>query len=239
MLSETQLSQIGNFDTSTIAALRPALGGGIDAVSANGACDVTKWITELTVSGTKAYTLAAPTVAGQRKRITCVSAASTPLGVLTITGPDDTAGFVCATVFTFDAVGQAIELVATTALKWRAVRVQRSGTRAVVVGTTVLTGLNLSAVYSLAVTGTVVSATTKGIPNGSAVGERCNVVCDTAASIPVGSIAGTYLNMLGAAKTDIQAIGVVASDTAVGDMVSLEWTGAAWQVTFLAGVTFA
>lgn len=239
MLSETQLSQIGNFDTSTIAALRPALGGGIDAVSANGACDVTKWITELTVSGTKAYTLAAPTVAGQRKRITCVSAASTPLGVLTITSPDDTAGFVCATVFTFDAVGQAIELVATTALKWRCTRVQRAGKRATVIGTTVLTGLNLSQIYSASVTGTVVSDSTKGLPNGSAVGERCNIVCDTAALSPIGSITGTYKNMLGTAATDIQAIGVVASASVVGDMVTLEWDGAAWQVIFLAGVTFA
>lgn len=239
MLSETQLSQVGNFDTNTIAALRPALGGGIDAVSAAGALDVAKYITELTVSGTKAYTLAAPTVAGQRKRITCVSAASTPLGTVTLTGPDDTAGFVCATAFTFTAVGQSIELIATTGLKWRCIRVQRAGKQAVVVGTTVLTGLNLAQIYSLSVTGTVVSDSTKGLPNGSAVGERTNLVCDTAASTPVGSITGTYRNMLGAAKTDIQAIGVVASDTAVGDMVTLEWDGAAWQVTFLAGVTFA
>jgi hypothetical protein len=239
MLTETQLSQVGNFDTGTIAGLRPALGGGIDAVSAAGALSLTAYVTELTVSGTKAYTLAAPTVAGQRKRITCVSAASTPLGTVTVSSPDDTAGFVCASAFTFDAVGQSIELIATSALKWRATRIQRSGKRAVVVGTTVLTGLNLSQIYSLAVTGTVVSDSTKGLPNGSAVGERCNLVCDTAALSPVGSINGTYKNMLGTAATDIQAIGVVASASVVGDMVTLEWDGAAWQAIFIAGVTFA
>lgn len=239
MLSETHLSEVGNFNTEVIGQLRPALGGGVDAVSAAGALDVAKWITELTVSGTKAYTLAAPTIAGQRKRIVCVSAASTPLGTVTLTSPDDTAGFVCATAFTFTAVGQAIELVATSGLKWRCTRVQRSGKQASVVGTTVLTGLNLAQIYSLSVTGTVVSDSTKGLPNGSAVGERCNIVCDTAALSPIGSIAGTYKNMLGAAATDIQAIGVVASATAVGDMVTLEWDGAAWQVIFLAGVTFA
>jgi hypothetical protein len=239
MLTETQVSQVGNFDTATIAQLRPALSGGIDAISAAGACALDKYVTELTVSGTKAYTLAAPTVAGQRKRIVCVSAASTPLGTVTISSPDDTAGFVCATAFTFDAVGQAIELLATSALKWRCTRVQRAGKRAVVVGTTVLTGLNLSQIYSLAVTGTVVSDSTKGLPNGSAVGERCNLVCDTAALSPVGSITGTYKNMLGTAATDIQAIGVVASASVVGDMVTLEWDGAAWQAIFIAGVTFA
>jgi hypothetical protein len=239
MLSETELAQVGNFNTSAIAGLRSALSGGIDAVSAAGALDLAKYVTELTVSGTKAYTLAAPTVAGQRKKITCVSAASTPLGTVTVSSPDDTAGFVCASAFTFDAAGQSIELIATSALKWRATRIQRSGKRAVVVGTTVLTGLNLSQIYSLSVTGTVVSDSTKGLPNGSAVGERCNLVCDTAALSPIGSITGTYKNMLGTAATDIQAIGVVASASVVGDMVTLEWDGAAWQAIFIAGVTFA
>lgn len=233
MLSETHLSEVGNFNTEVVGQLRPALHGGIDAVSAAGALDLTKYTTELTVSGTKAYTLAAPTVAGQRKRIICVSAASTPLGTVTISSPDDTAGFVCSTTFTFTAVGQGIELIATTALKWRAVRVMRAGVQAVVVGTDVLTGLNLAHNYALSVTGTVSSTGTKSLPNGSAVGEQILLSNPTAALSPIGNINFTGLTLLGAAATDLQAIGAT-TDTAI-----LTWTGAAWQVTYSTGITVA
>lgn len=240
MLSTTRLSQVGNFDESTINELRVALGGGVDAVSAAGALSLTQYVTELTVSGTKAYTLAAPTVAGQKKRIVCVSAASTPLGTVTISSPDDTAGFVCSTTFTFTNVGQAIELVATSALKWRAVRVQRSGVKTgIVAGTDVLTGLNLFEAYSLAVDGTDAGTGTGGLPNGSAVGERCSIVCESAANTPIGSLSGTYLGMVGTAYTAVGAIGVAASTTVSGDCALLEWTGAAWLVVFQTGCTLS
>jgi hypothetical protein len=241
MLSETHLSQVGNFDASTIGELRPALGGGIDAVSAAGALDLTKRVTELTVSATKAYTLAAPTVAGQQKRIVCVAATSTPLGTVTISSPDDTAGFVCSSTFTFTDVGQAIELVATSALKWRATRVQRAGGAAdnVVVGTTVLTGLNLWIRYCLSVTGTVSSTGTKALPNGSAVGERIIVTNSTAALTPIGSIDGTFTGMIAEAYTHLGAVGVAATASVVGDCAVLEWTGSAWSVIYQNGCTLS
>jgi hypothetical protein len=241
MLSETHLSEVGNFSTETVGQLRPALGGGVDAVSAAGALDLTKYVTELTVSGTKAYTLAAPTVAGQRKRIVCVSAASTPLGTLTITSPDDTAGFVCSTTFTYDTVGQAIELIATSGLKWRATRVQRAGgvADAVVIGTTVLTGLNLWIRYCCSITNTVTSTGTKALPNGSAVGERCIVTNSTVSGTPVGSLDGTYTGMIAEAYTHLGTIGVVASATVVGDAAVLEWTGSAWAVIYQNGCTLS
>lgn len=239
MLTTTQLSQVGNFDTNTINQLRPALGGGVDAVSAAGALSLFHYVTELTVSGTKAYTLAAPTVAGQRKKIVCVSAASTPLGTVTVASPDTTAGFALSSTFTFTAVGQSIDLIATTGLLWRAANIKRAGSRTVVIGTTVLTGLNLALNYITQVTGTVVSDSTKGLPNGSCAGERCIVTCDTAALSPIGSITGVYRNLIGVAATDLQAIGVVASASVVGDIAVLEWDGSAWQVMYQAGVTFA
>jgi hypothetical protein len=240
-LSETQLTRLAGFNQDALDGLRAQLGEGVDAVSAAGALDLTKYITELTVSGTKAYTLAAPTVAGQRKRIVCVSAASSPLGTVTISSPDDTTGFVCASAFTFDTVGQAIELVATSALKWRAVRVQRAGgvADAVVVGTTVLTGLNLWLRYCLSITGTVNSTTTKGLPNGSSVGERCIITCSTAALTPIGSIDGTFKGMINETYTHIGAIGVVASTTVVGDVVVLEWDGSSWCVMYQNGCTLS
>lgn len=241
MLTETQIQKVGNFDTDTINNLRDAIGAGVDAVSAAGALSLTTYITELTVSGTKAYTLAAPTVAGQRKRIVCVSAASSPLGTVTISSPDDTAGFVCASAFTFTDVGQAIELVATSGLKWRATRVQRAGgaADAVVVGTTVLTGLNLWIRYCCSVTATVSSTGTKALPNGSAVGERCIVTCSTAASTPVGSIDGTFTGMINEAYTHLGAIGVAATASVVGDCAVLEWTGSSWSVVYQNGCTLS
>jgi hypothetical protein len=240
MLSTTTLAQVGNFDTTTINQLRPALGGGVDAISAAGACSLTSYVTELTISGTKAYTLAAPTVAGQRKRIVCVAATAIPAGTLTITSPDDTAGFVCATTFVFSVVGQAIELIATAGLKWRCVRVQRAGVKATITaGTTVLTGLNLFQAYSLAVDGTDAGTGVGGLPNGSAVGERCSIVCELADNIPVGSLTGAYLGMFGTAYTIIGAIGVVASTTVVGDCALLEWNGSAWLVVYQNGCTLS
>lgn len=233
MLTETQLSQVGNFDTSTIAQLRAALSGGVDAVSAAGALDLAKYSTELTISGTKAYTLAAPTVAGQRKRIACVSAASTPLGTVTISSPDDTVGFVCPSAPIFTAVGQTLELIATSALKWRVQAVRRAGVQILVIGTTVTTGMVLAANYSCSVTGTVSSTTTKSLPDGLVGGDFCVVSCSTAASIPVGNINFTGLTLANVAATDLQAIG------ATTDTVTLHWNGAAWLVIANSGITVA
>jgi hypothetical protein len=240
-MDQTRLNTVGNFDQTTINQLASDTGSLVDAISAAGACSLNAYVTELTVSGTKAYTLAAPTFAGQRKRIVCVSAAATPLGTVTVSSPDDTAGFVCASAFTFDTVGQAIELQATSGLKWRCTRVQRAGgvADAVVVGTTVLTGLNLWLRYCLSVTGTVSSTGTKALPNGSAIGERCIVTNSTAASTPVGSIDGTFTGMINESYTHLGAIGVVASATVVGDCAVLEWTGSSWSVVYQNGCTLS
>lgn len=242
MLTSAQLQAVGNFDASTIANLADAVGQGIDSVSAAGALATDRYVTELTVSGTKAYTLAAPTTAGQRKRIVCVSAASTPLGTVTISSPETAAGLACSATFTFTAVGQAIELVASNATVplWRCARVQRSGVKATITaGTDVLTGLNLYQTYSLAVDGTDAGTGTGGLPNGSAVGERCSIVCELASNTPIGSLTGTYLGMFGTAYTIVGAIGAVASTTVVGDCALLEWTGAAWLVVYQNGCTLS
>lgn len=228
MLSETHLGEVGNFNTEAIGQLRPALGGGIDAVSGASALDLTKYTSELTISGTIAYTLAAPTVAGQRKKVICVAASNTPLGTVTISSPDNTAGFVCATTWTFDTVGQGFELIATTALKWRCVRVFRAGTsgnNGVVIGTTVLTGKNLWSLYICSVTGTVSSTTTKALPDGSAVGEIITVSCSTAALSPSGTLGGNYVDLTAAARTGM--VLDATTDTAV-----FMWNGSGWQAQY-------
>lgn len=220
------LLRVANFDQATANQLAADTSSLVEAISAAGALSLGIYATELTVSGTMAFTLAAPTYAGQRKLIRCVSAASSPLGTVTLTSPDNTSGFVCSTTFQFDAVGQVVELQATSALKWRAVRIERAGGAAndVVVGTTVLTGVNLKAVYYCSVTGTVSSTTTKGIPNGSAVGETCQVAVSTAASIPSGTISITGLTNAGAAAT---TLGTMA---AVANYATVRWNGSAWYV---------
>ena len=148
-LTETQLRQIGNFDADTYTALKADLDAGeaIDALSADAALSLTRIISELSVTGTDAYTLAAPTFTNQRKIVRCVLAASTPAATLTVTSPDDTTGFVCPATFFMDVVGQEVEFIATAALKWRVVRIVRAGSGDVTVGTT-------SAVLTVGVSGT-------------------------------------------------------------------------------------
>src|SRR6266568_2958604 len=189
-LTDSQIAAVCGFDADRIAAFKADLliQGNVDGVSAAGACSLTRIVTELTVSGTKAYTLAAPTYTGQKKIVRCVSAASTPIGTLTVASPDDVAGYVCAPTFIFDTVGQEIELEATSALKWRCIRKKKAGVLAVEIGVTVLSGYSLTQTYACSVDGTDTSTTTKGIPNGSAVGERCTVTCALAANTPVGNI---------------------------------------------------
>lgn len=233
MLTESQLSKVGNFDTDTIANLRPALGGGTESISTAGALDRSKLTSELVITGTMAFTLAAPTVAGQRKRIVCTSAASTPLGTVTISSPDDTAGFILPSTIVLSSAGQTVDLVATSALKWRCVRTMRAGVAIVVVGTTPLTGRVLAHTYSCSVTGTVSSTGANALPNGMYPGDQCIVACSTAASSPIGNINFTGVTLANVAATDLQAIG------ATTDTVTLTWNGAAWLVIANSGITVA
>lgn len=230
------LQKVGNFDQPTINQLAGDTGSLVESISAAGALSpLGVFVTELSVDGTKAYTLAAPTFANQRKLIRCVAATNTPLGTLTISSPDTTTGFVCATTFTFDTVGQEIELQATAGLKWRCVRVKRAGTsgnNGVVIGTTVLTGKNLWSVYMCSVTGTVSSTTTKALPDGSAVGETITIATTTAASIPSGTLGGTYVDATATART-----GFVIDNAA--DQCIFAWNGSAWQAVFNSGGTFS
>lgn len=238
-LTAEMLAKVGNFDPATIAALTADLNASnaVDAVVSAGAVSLTRKCTEISVSGTAAYTMAAPTYEGQEKEITIVAAASTPAGTLTVSAPDDTAGFVCPPTFFFDTVGQKIKFRATPALKWRAVDGCRAGGTAdnVVVGTTAITN-KMWRVYALSVTGTVNST----LPNGAWIGEQIQIINTTAASTPIGGLAGTFKGGdLAATYTALGAFGVVASTTVVGDCALLEWDGSAWRVLFQAGTTLS
>lgn len=81
---------------------------GIETVT-SGALDPNQGTTLLSVTGTQAYTLADGTMLGQRKRVRCTVAASTPAGTLT---PKTASGFTTAA---FNAVEDTLELEWTAA----------------------------------------------------------------------------------------------------------------------------
>lgn len=195
----------------------------------SGAVSTTTQFTDLSVTGTQAYTLAdGPAgVNGMIKRIRCTVASTSPAGTLTIASPETATGYACASTFIFDTVGQEIELH-WTGTKWRALRVKRVGgpVDALVVGTTTTAGRNLWAQYCLSVTGTVSStvAAGRGIPDGSAPGEMCVVSCSTAASTPAGTIQCT--GRLPGSATN--ATRTIATFGATSNYINLLWDGTGW-----------
>lgn len=206
----------------------------VDAVVAPGACSLVRIQTTLAVDGTDAFTLAAPTRVGQRKVITCISGANTPAGTLTVTSPDDTAGFVCAASFFFDTAGQEIELVATSGLKWRAVAKKRTGRKTLVLGTTVTTGICNMSHVNVTVDGTKASTGSSALPNGSAVGEVCSVTCSAAINTPHGDLGGAYI-----ADDGTTAKTLLDDFTAETDYALLRWNGTAWELMGMQGATLA
>lgn len=240
-LTQDQLNHLlpGQGDMQLALSGQATTGNETETVT-SGALSLTTPISYLSVTGSVAYTLASGTYSGQRKYIECTVAATTPVGTLTITNPESLTGFVCATAFAFDTVGQALELI-WTGTKWRAMRVKRAGGAVdnVVIGTTVLTNKNLWLRYNCSVTGTVSSTGANALPNGSAVGEQIWITNTTAASTPIGNIDGVFTSGLAAPFTHCGAIGVVASATAVGDSCLLTWTGSAWDCVYQNGITFS
>jgi len=194
--------------------------GGYAAVSASGAIAPTAGRVDLTVSGTKAYTLADGNV-GHEIDILCVSAASTPLGTLTI-----------ATVFgsestthIFTTAGQRLRL-RMTATGWKVVAKTRTGSQTVVLGTDTVS--DMVEVVNLSVTGTVAGT----LAAGQVEGEMVEVRCTTAASVPSGAVAFTGKSLAAAAHT-------TATFDATTDYMVLRWNGAAWLELFTNGMTLA
>jgi hypothetical protein len=235
-LTEDMIRRIANFRADDIDALTADLGAGedVDAIAAPGALSLSIVRSTLAVDGTDAFTLAAPTFCNQRKIITCLTAANTPAGTLTISSPDTTTGFACPATFFFDVVGQEIELVATPALLWRCVRVRRAGDGLVTVGTTAITN-KLWMRYNLSSTGTVGST----LPSGTVPGERVLLITKVVGLAGAGTITSTFNAGIDTAYTTCTPFDTVASATAVGDHAHLEWDGAAWIVLNQSGLTFA
>lgn len=229
-VTTAQAGVLAGFDATTRDAMLTDLGVADTATS--GTISLTTRITNISVTGSVAFTLPNGTIAGQRKRLLCTVAASIPVGTLTVTTPEDTAGIVCPSTFIFDTVGQAIDFI-WSGSKWRVEKTTRAGAKTAVVGTTALTGFNLCHQLLLSVTGTVSSTGANAIPNGAYPGDRLIVGQSVAASIPVGNINFTGFTLAGVAATDLQAWG------ALTDTVTLEWRGTGWIVAANSGVTVA
>ena len=208
-------------------ALNTAGDGGYQAISASGAISPTAGRVDLSVDGTKAYTLA-DGVVGHEIDLFCVAGTNTPRGTVTIA----TVYGSQPTTHVFTNQGQRLKL-RMTATGWAVVGKVRAGTFPVVVGTTVLTGVDLVAIYDLSVTGTVSSTTTKAIPDAQLDGEQIEVRCSTAASTPAGSIGFTGKSLAAAAHTSAGAI------DATTDYFVARWNGSAFLELFTNGITFS
>lgn len=189
----------------------------------------------LSVTNTVAFTLANGTVVGQRKLIECTAVSGTPLGTLTITTP---AGSESATHI-FTAVGQAMTLE-WNGTGWHMISKTRAGHQVLVIGTTLTAGYDMAYTYDLSVTSTVVSTTTKALPNGTVPGEKVHIDVTTAATSASGTLGFTGMSALGVAVTQAAGIGNAGTDKSF--VLVLEWSGAEWQIVYLGtntGVTIS
>lgn len=197
----------------------------LDGTTGKIIADLTKQLSYLNFSATKAFTLPDGTVTGQEHAFECTGAASTPVGTLTVTTPTGTE----PATHVFTAVGQKIKFQ-WDGTGWHCVAKQRAGVQAVVVGTTVLTGYDMCRTYNLSVTGTVHSTGTKGIPNGLVPGEAITLFVTTASSTPLGDIDITATTNVGVAADNWGDTGTAinATTAAIGNLM---WDGATWQAT--------
>ncbi len=198
----------------------PSTGAPTETIT-TGAATLTTLYTRLSTTGTKAYSLADGTVDGQEHIFEEITAATSPLGTLTVATMDTAGGGVNA-LFVFTAVGQRLHLQ-WTGSAWHIIRKVKAGTQLLTIGTTVATGMGMCESYKLSVTGTVHSTSTKGIPDGRVPGERIHVCVGTAAILPIGDIAIT-----GLLKTTLAAATSLANLTDTTMSLWAEWNGAGW-----------
>lgn len=224
-----QLPGLGQALTDLANNLSPQVSSETVTTTAN--CDVTIYETSVTIAGAD-YTVTLPngSYVGQRKLVRCGVTAGTNKVTLTVTTPESATGAVCAGTFIMDTAGQGVEFIWASTGKWRAHRVMRAGIKATTCGTTDLAGYNLAAMYVITCTGTNASTSTKGIPNGSAVGEAIYLGVTSAGGTTGATYTITARKADGTAGTTL----TLSSATATADCSSYVWDGALWVPTFLA-----
>jgi len=196
------------------------LASGAETVT-SGALSVYKDTSYVSVTGTQAYSLADGIFVGQRKRVECSVAASTPIGTLTPTTvvSGDPASWV------FSAVKQMLEFE-WTATGWQVVDIRQAG-RDTPAAASTLRRLILH--HDIAITGTQDWVLSDGVLPG----ERKLLLVSAAASTPVGTISGKFYDEDGSAD------GVDVNVNASADMAVLEWDGSRWFPITLISATIS
>jgi hypothetical protein len=185
----------------------------------SGAVSIAVPVTNVSVTGTQAFTLADGTFKGQLKYLRCSVAATTPVGTLTPTSPT---GF---STLIFDKVGDDALLrwsgAAWELLGGRASDTYDQGTTETVTSAAVSPSVPLT---NISTTGTVAYT----LADGSFKGQLKYLRCTVAASTPQGTLTPATPTGFATAYFD-----------AVGEAVILRWTGAAWEVAFSSGATIS
>ena len=195
---------------------------GIDALTTAAAASLLTDTTTLAVTGTIAYTLAAPLYVGQKKRVRCISAASTPLGTLTIA--DTYASEDTTHIFT--SAGQEIALEGT-ATGWKLIDVIQAGTEVVAASRTIN---QLCLMHTFAIADTVDFV----LESGLLPGVRAILLATANSGTPVGTVSGVFRVVATGAAT-----GIDITYNAAGDQAIVEWDGAAWVVNSLTSTAIA
>jgi len=194
---------------------------GFDSVTAPGALSVTTEITELSVDGTDAFTLADGKYVGQTKRIRCIAAVNTPVGTVT---PDTVFAGAPAT-YVFTAPGQEV-LLMWTATGWKCIGGKTAGTDAPAAASTLRP---LVEVHVVAISGT----NDWVLGDGIFIGQRKQIAVASAAATPVGTISGIFYDEDGSGDgTDINL-------NAAADQAFIEWDGNRWVALTLVSATIS
>lgn len=184
----------------------------------SGALNVGIATSYVSVTGTQAFTLADGQYVGQRKRIECSVAATTPAGTLTIN--DAATGE--PTTWLFNAVGQMIE-VEWTAAGWKLLAIRAAGTDAPSAAST----LNLLVLnHRITLSGTQDWV----LPDGEVPGQ-IQVIHAISGAGATGTISGLFYDEDGSAD------GIDANYTDAGDLGTFMWDGARWLGVSLTSVT--
>ncbi len=199
-------------------------GGGLETVSAPGAIAPGVYETHLEVDGTDAFTMGDGQHIGQRKRITCITAANTPLGTVTLNGAQAAYGSE-PTAHVFTAVGQAIEWE-WTATGWKIVDFRPAGVETVAGAAT---ANPLCLVHQVDIADTVDFI----LPAGYVPGQRSHWVATANSGTPVGTVSGLFYDEDGSAD------GTDVNFNASGDAAFLEWVGARWLAVGLVSATIS
>ena len=187
------------------------LGDGLESVSAAGALRPDLFETLLSVTGTVAYTLPDGSRYGQRKRITCILAASTPVGTVTLSGAQAAYGTE-ATTWVFTAAGQSVTFE-WTSTGWKLIAMQPAGSESLLTGAT---AKQLAMVHLV----NLDAANTYVQPNGTFPGQRSTWIATAGAN--ASTITGTFWDEDGSAD------GTTITVNAAADMAVLCWDGSRW-----------